>query len=68
MGIKLIKMVIIAIAKFALISPKPYSINTNKLFLLSLATPKDQKQKIALSSQGIAVWSNPNKNAGRKMR
>ena len=39
-GIKLLRIVIMAIVKLAVIRPSPYKINIKKLLLGSLVTPK----------------------------
>ena len=65
-GIKLIITVIIAIVKLDDISPNPYKTNINTLLLGVFDIPKDQKKKIALSSQGINVCRIPKVIAGAK--
>ena len=42
-----------------LINPNPYKTNIKRLLLVVCDIPKDQKKKIALSSQGINVWRIP---------
>ena len=65
-GIKLIEIIPSAIIKFELIKPIPYRINVKRLLVGVFEIPNDQKKKIALSSQGIAVWRIPKRNAGAK--
>ena len=61
LGTWVINTVIDAMIILALINPNPYSTNINMLFLGLLVMPNDQKKKMALSSQGMAVCRIPNK-------
>lgn len=67
LGTKLIRTVPKAIMRFEDINPIPYKIRIKRLFFGFFAIPKDQKKKIALSSQGISVCKIPNKNAGKNI-
>ena len=64
LGTKLMSTVPNAIIIFEVINPTPYKIRIKKLLLGLFAIPKDQKKKIALSSQGMSVCKIPKKNAG----
>jgi hypothetical protein len=68
LGIRVIKIVIIAIIKLEDIKPNPYKININILLLGVFDIPNDQKKKIALSSHGIKVCNIPKRNAGVKTK
>ncbi len=63
-GIKLIRIVPVAIIKFAHINPNPYKIKVKRLLAGVFEIPNDQKKKMALSSHGSAVWRIPKRKAG----
>jgi len=58
-GTTVIKIRPPAIIKFADINPNPYNAKIRKLFFGVFEIPKDQKRKIALSSQGKIVCRKP---------